>query len=154
MIKIEVTGNSIPELADKLLALGTSLRYVGMSNEFGTPLPEVAEAAPEAMQAKRDAAPSKLKVVKEATPEPVMEAAAEEPATVEESTPEPAAEAPAPAATINFETEVAPVVLMFVQKRSKEEASKILSEFGVERASLLDPTLWPELVSRLIAEMS
>lgn len=48
MIKIEVTGNSIPEVADKLLAIGASLRSTA-SNAAD-------DAAREALQAKRDAA--------------------------------------------------------------------------------------------------
>jgi hypothetical protein len=55
MIKIEVTGNTIPELADKLLAIGASLQNT--ITVYDTParktppkkaevMPEVAEAAP------------------------------------------------------------------------------------------------------------
>jgi len=48
MIKIEVTGNSIPEVADKLLAIGASLRSAAIN--------AADDAAREALQAKRNAA--------------------------------------------------------------------------------------------------
>jgi hypothetical protein len=149
MIKIEVTGNSIPEVADKLLAIGASLRSTAMpvvdaskaaaDAAVGDIVREVAEAAPV------DPTPAPKSA-------PVAEVSESQPTTTEpSSTPAPAASAFEP---LNFETQVAPVVLLFVQKRSKEETSKILAEFGVERASMLDPALWPELVARLEAEMS
>ena len=156
MIKIEVTGNSIPEVADKLLAIGASLRSTA-SNAAD-------DAAREAAQAKRNVA--KAEVAEDAPVDPTSSTSAitadvlsSQPTTKEPST----TPAPAPSASdepaeeiapLNFETQVAPVVLLFVQKRSKEETSKILAEFGVERASMLNPALWPELVARLEAEMS
>lgn len=142
MIKIEVTGNSIPEVADKLLAIGSSLLA---SNLGWSGVSVVPDAAPDVV----------LEVVKAAPVENTPVAPAEEitpkPAEIVENTPAAPAEE---IATLNFETQVAPVVLLFVQKRSKEETSKILAEFGVERASMLDPALWPELVARLEAEMA
>lgn len=195
MIKIEVTGNSIPEVADKLLAIGASLRSAAIN--------AADDAAREALQAKRNATnngsplnsaphpvgnvhvsedadinPAALEVVEvevevaEAAPvDPIPSEANTSTSTVSETTDQPSSQPsekfseklpPAsvsdePAkeiAALNFETQVAPVVLLFVQKRSKEETSKILAEFGVERASMLDPALWPELVARLEAEMS
>jgi hypothetical protein len=154
MIKIEVTGNSIPEVADKLLALGASLRSAAVN--------AADDAAREALQAKRNAANNGSPL--NSAPHPVGNAHVSEgadlnPAALDvvevevatENTPAAPAEE---IAVLNFETQVAPVVLLFVQKRSKEETSKILAEFGVERASMLDPALWPELVARLEAEMS
>lgn len=157
MIKIEVTGNSILEVADKLLAIGASLQ--GMKTTIpvvdaskaaafaatGDIVREVAEAAPVDPTPEADTSTS---AVSETTEQPSSQ--------LSETTP-PASASDEPAEEItplNFETQVAPVVLLFVQKRSKEETSKILAEFGVERASMLDPALWPELVARLEAEMS
>jgi hypothetical protein len=180
MIKIEVTGNSIPEVADKLLAIGSSLlaSNLGWSGVKAVPdvVLEVADdgsplnSAPHPVgnvhvSEDADINPAALTVVEvevaEAAPVDPTPAPKSAPvATVTESQPttEEPASTPAPAASafepLNFETQVAPVVLLFVQKRSKEETSKILAEFGVERASMLDPALWPELVARLEAEMS
>ena len=137
MIKIEVTGSSIGEVADKLLALGHSLyskTVVPIANG-GTgaqtleEVMEVAEAAP-------------------VDPTPAPKSA--EPATVSESQPTTTAPSSTPApAALDFDTDVAPHVLAVVQKLGKPTAQEILSQFGVEKASLLDPARWPELVTAL-----
>ena len=161
MIKIEVTGNTIPELADKLLALGANLR--------GNAIVEGARAAVNAMQVMEvaEAAPvdptPALKTVPVAevieslrtttetssTPAPASNTGAiaadvlsSQPTTKEPST------TPAPA-SLDFDTDVAPHVLAVVQKLGKPAAQEILSQFGVEKASLLDPARWPELVTAL-----
>lgn len=138
MIKIEVTGNSIPEVADKLLAIGASLRgnNLGWSEVKAVPdvVLEVAEAAPV------DPTPAPKSA-------PVAEVSESQPTTTEpSSTPAPAASA---SEELNFDTDVAPYVLQVVKEKGKPVAQEILSQFGVEKASLLDPTLWPELVQQL-----
>jgi len=142
MIKIEVTGNSIPEVADKLLAIGASLRGHIEVNAVREALQvdrnvakvEVAEAAPV------DPTPAPKSA-------PVAEVSESQPTTTEPSS------TPAPAASVseelNFDTDVAPYVLQVVKEKGKPVAQEILSQFGVEKASLLDPTLWPELVQQL-----
>jgi hypothetical protein len=73
---------------------------------------------------------------------PVAEASESQPTTAATfSTPAPAA--------LDFDTDVAPHVLAVVQKLGKPAAQEILSQFGVEKASLLDPARWPELVTAL-----
>jgi hypothetical protein len=134
MIKIEITGNSIPEVADKLLAIGANLR--------GNAIVEGARAAVNAMQV--------LEVAEAAPVDPTPAPKSVEPATVSESQPtttEPSSTS-APAA-LDFDTDVAPHVLAVVQKLGKPAAQEILSQFGVEKASLLDPARWPELVTAL-----
>jgi len=131
MIKIEVTGNSIPEVADKLLAIGASLRASGT-------LVEVAETAPV------NPTPARKSV-------PAVEATESQPTTEEpSSTPAPAASASDP----DFELDVAPVVLRAVSSKGKAFVQDILSEFGSVRASQLAASLWPELIARLEAEMA
>ena len=138
MIKIEVTGNSIPEVADKLLAIGASLRastaVLPIANGGTVAELEVAEAAPV------DPTPAPKSA-------PVAEVSESQPTTTEPSS------TPAPAASVseelNFDTDVAPYVLQVVKEKGKPVAQEILSQFGVEKASLLDPTLWPELVQQL-----
>jgi len=125
MIKIEVTGNSIPEVADKLLAIGASLR---------------ASAAAET--------PRGVTKVEGNVPKSVPVAVAIE---SQPTTPEPSS-TPAPAASgseLSFETDVTPVVLAVVQTKGKPVVEEILSQFGVARASQLDPARWPELVAAL-----
>jgi hypothetical protein len=140
MIKIEVTGNSIPEVADKLLAIGASLQGIKstMPHAWSDIKPdadvilEVAEAAPVDPTSSTSAI--------------VADVLSSQPTTKEPSiTP-----APAPSASeLSFETDVTPVVLAVVQTKGKPAVEEILSQFGVARASQLDPARWPELVAAL-----
>jgi hypothetical protein len=141
MIKIEVTGNSIPEVADKLLAIGASLQGIKstMPHAWSDIKPdadiilEVAEAAPV------DPTPAPKSA-------PVAEATESLRTTTETSS------TPAPAASVSelsFETDVTPVVLAVVQTKGKPAVEEILSQFGVARASQLDPARWPELLAAL-----
>jgi hypothetical protein len=141
MIKIEVTGNSIPEVADKLLAIGASLRASGT-------LVEVAEAAP---TPKPQAPLTKSSTPAESTSNgPLSDQNALEEAKSSDPTP-----APAPSASeLDFELDVAPVVLRAVSSKGKPFVQDILSEFGSVRASQLAVDLWPELIARLEAEMA
>lgn len=146
MYKIEITADTLAELAGKAAALASSLnsidRLLGtiVSNApKATPIdpvmPEVAEMAP--------------------SPEPVNEVteAPSAPDTLPESgTPTsgtgPTAETASPT-ELDFDTDVAPFVLQVVKEKGKPVAQEILSQFGVEKASSLDPAQWPELVASL-----
>jgi hypothetical protein len=134
MIKIEITGNSIPEVADKLLAIGANLR--------GNAIVEGARAAVNAMQVLEVAEAAPVDPTQAPKSAPVAEASESQPTTREASS------TSAPAA-LDFDTDVAPHVLAVVQKLGKPAAQEILSQFGVEKASLLDPARWPELVTAL-----
>lgn len=135
-IKIEITGASIQEVADKLLAVGGSLR--------ATASYDADNAAREALQAQRDdakpkAAPKKVKpVAEEAQPAPVAPTA------------EPAPSLPEPdAAPLDFDKDVAPVVLKLVQTKGRDWVQDVLTQFGVERASQLPPEQFAELIAAL-----
>jgi cell division septation protein DedD len=158
MIKIEVTGNSIPEVADKLLAIGASLRastaVLPIANG-GTGAQTIEEVMGVAEAAPVDPTPISSPATATSTTqssEPAPKSA--EPATVTESQPtttEPSS-TPAPAASaseLSFETDVTPVVLAVVQTKGKPVVEEILSQFGVARASQLDPARWPELLAAL-----
>lgn len=149
MIKIEVTGNSIGEVADKLLAIGGSLHGA-------------AGAAPAPAAEK----PRKAKKVDPVMPEVAEMAAAPEPAseadtstsevseTTEQLSSQPTETTPpASASELDFDTDVAPVVLQVVKDKGKPVAEEILSQFGVAKASQLDPVQWPELVATLKAAL-
>lgn len=121
MIKIEVTGNSIGEVADKLLAIGASLRatpavfeheYKHTTVALGAPA-EVAEAAP---------AP-------EPTPEPTPPASASEP-------------------EVSAET-LRALVLKLVASKGRETCEEVLSRFGVAKASEIDAERASELAAAL-----
>jgi len=152
MIKIEVTGNSIPEVADKLLAIGSSLLASNLGWSGVNVVPDVASDVV-------------LEVVKatpvDPTPAPKSAPAAEvsesQPTTKgASSTPAPAASASEdeelevvdlPIATLDIETDVRPLILSVVEKRGKPVMEEILSRFGVAKASQIEPALLPELVA-------
>ena len=160
MIKIEVTGNSIPEVADKLLAIGHSLyskTVVPIANG-GTgaqTLEELtgAKTLEELFTGVAGAAPV------DPTPAPKSAPVA----TVSESQPtttEPSS-TPAPAASVSEDEELEVVdlpiaepevnlrdlVLSVVEKRGKPVMEEILTRFGVAKASMVSPELLPELIA-------
>lgn len=145
MYKIEITADTLAELSGKVMTLAAKLhtgtateapRYTGpLTGEakIDPIMPEVAE-----MAAENPTPPAAT----------VKEQGSSSTTTAETSTPAPAA----PSATseeLNFETDVAPYVLRVVKEKGKPAAQEILSQFGVEKASNLDPALWPELVEAL-----
>jgi hypothetical protein len=150
MIKIEVTGNSIPEVADKLLAIGHSLYSQtvvpiangGTSSQTLEEVMEAAEAAPV------DPTPAPAVAETVSSPSDTATAQPETIAQPETSTNNDASAASS-ASELNFDIDVAPHVLQVVKEKGKPVAQEILSQFGVEKASLLDPALWPELVQQL-----
>ncbi len=120
--KVEVTADSLSELAGKVLALAA---------QFQTTQAEAPVAKAPARKAKAaEPAPE---------PDPEPEAVAPEP----EPTPEP--EAPA----LDFDKDVAALVLETLAVKGRDVVSGILSQFGVAKASQLDEKLWPELVAAL-----
>jgi hypothetical protein len=156
MIKIEVTGNSIPEVADKLLSLGAKLRY--KSN-----IVEMANAAAVNMRAEYEAA--KVEVAEAAPVDPTLAPKSAPVAEVSESQPtttEPSS-TPAPAASVSedeelevvdlpigapdLEADVRPMILSVVEKCGKPVMEELLSRFGVVKASHIEPALLPELVA-------
>lgn len=145
-IKIEVVGESIPEVADRLLAIGSSLRGITAASA-----PVAAEPA-EPVKAKSKA---KKSPEKEPVEEPVGNEhapVAEEPATsttADTPTDAPAASASEPA--LDFDKDVGPVVVEAVTTHGREPVVAILNQFGAERASEVPEGQWAELVEALKA---
>ena len=155
MIKIEVTGNSILEVADKLLAIGGKLRY--KSN-----IAEMANAAAVSMWAERATAEVEVAEAAPVDPTPAPKSAPAATATESLRTTTETSSIPAPAAsasedeelevvdlpidTLDFETVVRPLILKVVTARGKPVMEELLSRFGVAKASMIEPALLPELV--------
>lgn len=142
MYKIEITAETLAELAGKAMSLAAKLN-TGTATEAvvkgATPVKTV-EVAPEvAEEAPVDPTPAPKSA-------PAVETS-ESPQTTEEPsiTPAPAASA----SELDFDTDIAPLVLQVVKDKGKPVAQEILSQFGVEKASNLDPARWPELVAAL-----
>jgi cell pole-organizing protein PopZ len=117
--RIEITADSLAELAGRVSALASQLQATTAPHAYVAPVP-----------------------VKDPTP---AKTAANEIVALMAAVAKPVAE---PAA-LDFDTDVAPHVLELVKAKGKPAAQEILSQFGVEKASLLDPTRWPELVATL-----
>lgn len=127
MYKIEITADTLAELAGKAMSLAVKLNsgaateapfqhaYTHQTITLGASAPE-AYAPP--------AEPVEIN--------PVAPAA-------------PMADAPA----LNFEKDVAPIVLRAVATKGKPFVEGIMTEFGVVRASQLDAARWAELIDRL-----
>jgi len=166
MIKIEVTGNSIPEVADKLLAIGASLQKTAQPafNWFNAE-PEHSPVTPNehAQDFIRKLSAQISAEVAEAAPvdptpapksAPVAEVSESQPTTTEPSS------TPAPAASVSEDEELEVVdlpiaapevnlrdlVLSVVEKRGKPVMEEILTRFGVAKASMVSPELLPELI--------
>ena len=125
MIKIEVTGHSITEVADKLLALGNSLRQT--------------TAAPVEVAAKRA-----KKIEAAVVPDPVDEIVFEPsvvvgPAPVEEPAADPA---------IKADT-LKDLVLTAVRAKGRDTVVALLETFGVAKATDVPAAQYDELVTAL-----
>ena len=152
MIKIEVTGNSIPEVADKLLAIGASLQSTititdtparKTKTKIDPVMPELREVAEAAAV---DPTPARKSA-------PVATVSESQPTTTEpSSTPAPAASASEELEVVDLpiavpEVNLRDLVLSVVEKRGKPFMEEILSRFGVAKASMVSPELLPELIA-------
>lgn len=152
-IKIEVTGGSIGEVADKLLAIGRSLQ--GAAVTFNPVMPEI-EAA-EKPKATRKTKKAEPEVEQAAAEEPVgndpaaTAADPSQPTTSEEvtSSASPATSPSEPA--LDFDKDVGPVVVEAVTTHGREAVVAVLNQFGAERASEVPESQWAELVEALKA---
>jgi hypothetical protein len=139
MIKIEVTGSSIAEVADKLLAIGANLR--------GSAIVEGARAAVTAMAAMKPAegvvfAPA-VEVGKE------LAAPAEEPAPSTIVDMPSAAPAPSAAEPTLSASALRDLVLSVVRVKGREAMVAVLDTFGAAKASDVPAAQVPELVAAL-----
>lgn len=146
-IKIEVTGASIPEVADKLLAIGRSLlaqpavfeheyKHTEITLPMDPVMPEVAAMEPTDDGVALVAATHPVNTGVE-VPEDISPAATE------------VVEIEVASAEIDFHSDVVPVVLAVVKAKGKPAAEAILSQFGVDRASQVDPAQWQELIDAM-----
>lgn len=147
--KIEVNADSISELAGKLLALAAQMQAVPVDPV----MPEV-----KAAEVKTEK-PKKAKAVKEEVGNEQPASTAEDPSQTSNSEPDTKTveaaqsrsepEAPAEAAALDFEKDVAPIVLNAVRVKGKPWVQEILGQFGVERASQVPDAQFGELVALL-----
>jgi len=153
MIKIEVTGNSLAEVSDKLLAIGARLRASNLQTAHLSNA-EVQDWVPEAAEGKPTVGTEKAKRTRKGNAADTAvgattttaSTAEESPAAVPEIPTETASPQPEAPRQLNFDKEVAPLVLKLVQTKGPEAIKAILDQFGVQRASQIDPARFGELV--------
>jgi hypothetical protein len=143
VIKIEVTGNSIPEVADKLIAIGHTL----LNAE--TPKRKTPSAIEAIMPELRDEIvfePSVGNAPLEAASSGETEASPTAP-----SGPEPEAPTTGEPETVTVDpTYLRDLVLMVVDKRGKPFMAEILERFGIAKASQVAPEHAPELIATML----
>jgi len=161
MFRIEVQADSIPQLADQLLALGTRLSgFPAVSNQTSGTV-TVAAADPEPV--KRPRSPNKPKAETDTEAEAAVLKAqlTEQIESMAKAAPTPAAKEPEEveavaepeggvvAADLDFDKDIAPQVLDLVARKGRDAMVKVLDEFGAARASEVDTAQWPELLAKL-----
>lgn len=157
--KIEINADSLSELGGKLLALASQFHAQPVGAPAIDPvMPEVREAEDKPKRARKAKAEEPQEDVGNAaqSAEPTMEPTAAETAettTDGTTTSDAPADAEPAAPQLDFENDVAPVVIDAVGKIGKEAVSEVLSQFGATRASEVDPAQWGELVDALKAKL-
>lgn len=178
MYKIEITAETLAELTGKVTTLAAKL-HTGSATEGPTQLRitatgDLVREVAEKPKAKKATKKVEAEVAEEAPVDPTpssppatetnttqsseqapKSAAAAEATESQPTTPEQSSTAaPAPSAsepTLDFEKDVAPVVIEAVARVGREGVSSTLAEFGAERASEVDPSQYGELVKALEA---
>lgn len=157
--KIEINADSLSELGGKLLALASQFHAQPVGAPAIDPvMPEVREAEEKPKRARKAKAEEPQEDVGNAaqSAEPTMEPTAAETAeatTDGTTTSDAPADAEPATPALDFENDVAPVVIDAVGKIGKEAVSEVLSQFGATRASEVDPAQWGELVDALKAKL-
>jgi hypothetical protein len=142
MYRIEITAETLTELAGKALALAaqfqTTAAVKGETSKQTDPvMPELREAA---KQAPADPTPSEAASSGETEVSPTAPSGPEAPTTGEPQ--------------LDAVRDVQPIVLNAVGKIGKERVAEIVSSFGAGRVTQLDADKLPKLVARLEAEMA
>ena len=153
--KIEITAGTMTELAGKLLAMAATMQ----ATPSDPVMPEVREATKPAKKAKPT--PVKEEPVGEPVGEDTEASLAPEPLPESDTTtsdtgqtatniasPSEPEQAPG-AKALDFEKDIAPLVLKVVAESGKPVVQDILAQFGVERASQVPDEQLNELVAAL-----
>ena len=145
MIKIEVTGNSVAEVADKLLAIGASLLMGKTPDGKATTMMG-------ALGGLKASAPSKLNAIMPELIEEVVyvpDVVVGPAPKVTEAAPEPVAPAPEPEAPALNAEALKQLVLSVVAAKGRDAMVELLGRFGAARATDVPAEQQAELVDAL-----
>ena len=150
--RIEITADSLTELAGRVAALAVQLQASAAPLAYVAPV-VVKDPAPARTAAKKIAA--QMAAAAELVAEPVAPVDAEPVAPVDAPV-APVAEEPVAPAAIEYDPviDIAPRVLAYVALRGRDAMLELLSQFGVERASHVPPEHHAELVALLDAAIN
>ncbi len=141
--KIEVTADSLSELAGKILAVAAQFQAAV------PPASTLAQIEADEKPKPRKAKPVEVADAAPADPTPAPKSAPAAEATESPQTTEEPASSPADAPKLNYERDVAALVLRTLSLKGKDVVAGILSSFGVVKASHLAEDRWPELIAAL-----
>lgn len=146
MYKIEITAETLVELTGKVTTLAAKLN-TGSATEAPPKTIEVEVEKPKAKTARKKDSPEQAEVGNAA---PSAEAVSST-SNSEQDTPsvEPAKSPSEDEPALDFDKDVAPVVIDTVGRVGREAVSSTLAEFNAERASEVDPAQYAELVTAL-----
>ena len=161
--KIEINADTLTELGGKLLALASQFHATASAPAIDPVMPEVRDAEDKPKRTRKakaeqedvgNAATAAAETASSpsdtVTAQPETSAQSETSKPIDDSAESSASDEPA---TLDFENDVAPVVIDAVGKLGKEAVSEVLSQFGAARASEVDPAQWGELVDALKAKL-
>ena len=123
--RIEITADTLAELAGKAASLAAKLNS---TVDNGVALVSAPHPVNPAVEVPEDISPAALETVE--------------------------IEAPAAAPTLDYKSQVAPLVLKLVEVCGKPAAQRVLDQFGAAKASDIAPERWPELIGMINAEMA
>ena len=149
--KIEITADTITELTGKLLALAAATQPdVVSSTAHIVPIDTKPKRTGKAATSASTAAGTETKTdaVAVEPDTPSADTGSDTPTPLSEDAPSVEASTPK---LLDFDREVAPVVLNAVKVKGKPWVQEILSQFGVERASQVPDEQFSELVDTLKA---
>lgn len=144
--RVEITATSVTELAGKLLALAATMQAVPVD-----PVMEEVKAASKPKKVKAEAAEQAPVDPTPGQPTPEISAPPSDTSSApkQEQTSSTSSNTEHPSEPLDFDKDVAPVVLGAVKVKGKPWVQEVLSQFGVERASQVPVEQLPELIAAL-----
>jgi hypothetical protein len=145
--RIEITAQTIQELAGKLITLGQQFQLTPRVDILNTVVNEVTSGEGDGVAlnsavVEEPETGTDAKVEPTVQPKPKPEKAKPAAKKAEEPKDE-------PAAALDYQKDIVPKVLTLIEKRGKDAAQDILTTFGVPKASGVKPAQYAELLAMI-----